>query len=67
MKTYSETKLVRNDEEEDSPVFSRSSVPPTICLTFPSCRSIQGRNWDFLRPGEVSVDIVYSKYGEYSV
>lgn len=59
--TYSETKLVRRDEEDDSPVLRRSSVPPTICLTFPSCRSIQGRNWDFLRGASVVVvaDMVY--------
>lgn len=44
---------MRRDEEDDSPVFSRSSVPPTICLTFPSCRSIHGRNWDRLRGDEV--------------
>jgi hypothetical protein len=61
--TYSETKLVRRDEDDDSPVFRRSSVPPTICLTFPSCRSIQGRNWDFLRgaPAVVVVDIAYRR------
>jgi hypothetical protein len=59
--TYSETKLVRRDEDDDSPVLRRSSVPPTICLTFPSCRSIQGLNWDFLRGASVvvMVDIVY--------
>ena len=51
--TCSETKFVRKDEEDDSPVFSRSSVPPTICLTFPSCRSIHGRNWDRLRGDSV--------------
>jgi hypothetical protein len=58
--TYSETKLVRRDEEDD-PVLRRSSVPPTICLTFPSCRSIQGLNWDFLRGASAVVvaDIVY--------
>jgi hypothetical protein len=51
---------VRKDEEDDSPVFNRSSVPPTICLTFPSCRSMHGRNWDLLRgDGVVLVDIVY--------
>jgi hypothetical protein len=59
--TYSETKLVRRDEDDDSPVLRRSSVPPTICLTFPSCKSIQGLNWDFLRGASavVVVDMVY--------
>jgi hypothetical protein len=59
--TYSETKFVRRDEDDDSPVLRRSSVPPTICLTFPSCRSIQGLNWDFLRGASVVVvgDMVY--------
>jgi hypothetical protein len=61
--TYSETKFVRRDEDDDSPVLRRSSVPPTICLTFPSCRSIQGLNWDFLRDASVVVvvDIVYRR------
>ena len=53
--TYSETKFVRRDEDDDSPVLRRSSVPPTICLTFPSCKSIQGRNWDLLRGASVVV------------
>lgn len=59
--TYSETKFVRRDEEDDSPVLRRSSVPPTICLTFPSCKSIQGLNWDLLRGASVVVvvDMVY--------
>jgi hypothetical protein len=58
--TYSETKLVRRDEDDDSPVLRRSSVPPTICLTFPSCKSIQGRNWDLRRGASavVVMDIV---------
>src|SRR5207247_8565142 len=34
----SETKLVR------SPSVSNPNVPPTICFTFPSCKSIHGRN-----------------------
>jgi len=61
--TYSETKLVRRDEDDDSPVLRRSSVPPTICLTFPSCKSIQGRNWERLRGASVVVvaDIMYEK------
>ena len=55
--TYSETKLVRRDEDDDSPVLRRSSVPPTICLTFPSCKSIQGRNWDLRRGASVVVKV----------
>jgi hypothetical protein len=64
--THSETKLVRRDEQDDSPVLRRSSVPPTICLTFPSCRSIQGRNWDLLRGAFVVVvaDMVYERQDE---
>ena len=27
----------------------KSSVPPTICLTTPACRSMHGRNWDLRR------------------
>lgn len=52
---------MRRDEDDDSPVLRRSSVPPTICLTFPSCKSIQGLNWDFLRGASVVVvaDMVY--------
>jgi hypothetical protein len=61
--TYSETKFVRRDEDDDSPVLRRSSVPPTICLTFPSCKSMQGLNWDLLRGASVVVvvDIVYRR------
>jgi hypothetical protein len=60
---------VRKDEEDDSPVLRRSRVPPTICLTFPSCRSIQGRNWDLLRGAAVVVvvDMVYDMQEEDTV
>lgn len=57
---------MRRDEDDDSPVLRRSSVPPTICLTFPSCRSIQGLNWDLLRGASVVVvvDMVYERAEE---
>lgn len=54
-------KFVRNafgvlfelEAEADSEEAWRSNVPPTICLTLPSCRSIHGRNWDRRRLGSV--------------
>lgn len=35
---------------------SRSSVPPTICLTTPECKSMHGRNWECLRDIFVSAE-----------
>lgn len=42
--TYDATKLVRRD-----PGLWSDNVPPTICLTWPLCRSMQGRNKERLR------------------
>ena len=54
------TKFVRSVEgcEPEGPEsVSRSRVPPTICFTRPSCRSVHGRNLEWRR-GVVDDDSV---------
>ncbi len=49
--------VLRLDGPASEVDWSRSSVPPTICLTTPWCRSIHGRNWERRRGGEVEEEV----------
>jgi hypothetical protein len=43
--THAATKFVFRFSSSPASDRVRSRVPPTICLTIPSCRSIHGLNW----------------------